>query len=161
MVPIRLAWTDGARPRPWTVGYGIGAFLCAVFVYGATIAFLRDVLALSMPPGPSALVIDATLLATLVALSHVDHFDAEALGVRYPRWAGTLGLTVRALMVLVVVDGLWGTILGEREVFNPFRGLSSASLVVVVLTGLAAAITAPVAEELFFEAFYIAACAPV
>lgn len=151
VVRVGLASAASARPKPWTVTYGIGGFLCVFVVYNAIIGVLRGVLELNVPPGPSALVIDTTLLAMLGTLSHVDHFGAGALGIRCPRRAGALSLTVRILIMLVVADGLWSAVLGGREAFNPFRGLAGSGFVVILLTGLAAAITAPVAEELFFR----------
>jgi hypothetical protein len=97
--------------------------------------------------------VDATLLTILFVLFRKDSLQTRHLGMRRPSRVGSVGVVLRALVALLVLDGVWTAAVGERSVSTPLSGIATARPVVIVLTGFAAAIVAPVSEEIFFRGF--------
>jgi membrane protease YdiL (CAAX protease family) len=141
------------RPRQWTIRLAVMGCVSAWLLYSVVIVVADGLFGLSLPPGPRALIVDASLLAVLFALFHNDDMRLQDFGLRRPSRAGSIRSVVRALLALVVLDALWSAAVGEGSIASPLRGISNASPVVVVLTGLATAVCAPAAEEIFFRGF--------
>jgi membrane protease YdiL (CAAX protease family) len=143
---------DAAVARPWTLrraatGY-VGAWLFYTALSGACGAA-----GLTLPIGPHALVVDGTLIATVYLLIRGCELHLSDLGICRPTRPKALAFAIRALLALVVLDGAWSLLVGERALSSPLRGLAAEGTLVIVLTGVATAVTAPVAEELFFRGF--------
>jgi len=140
-----------ARQR--AIRYAVAAYGASWFLSSITIWLLRAVGGVRIPAGPRALIVDTCLAATLFVLYRGDELWVTHLGLLKPPLARSIVFVLRISVALVVIDGLLSAFTNEPKALNPLRGIATASLPIIVITGFAAAITAPVMEEMFFRGF--------
>lgn len=140
-----------ARARAWSVRYAIAA-LAAAMAVALAIAYALRGLGVGVPHGIGALIVDALLLATLVPLYRSGALRPVDLGLRRVP-ARSVGLAILGLVAYGLSSATWASWAHPPPVHSIFAGVSKQSTSVIVLTGLAAVLSAPVAEEIFFRGF--------
>ncbi len=141
-----------ARSREWSVRYALAALVLALLV-GAALGLAFDQSGVAIPRGAGALIIDGAFLATLAPLYRSGALRATDLGLRRVPAGRSVGLAVLAFVAYVVVSRLWHSWVNPPPIESTFGALANQSTVVIVLVGLAAVVTAPVVEEIFFRGF--------
>jgi membrane protease YdiL (CAAX protease family) len=142
------------RPPPrtseWTVRYALGAYLL-VFAAGLTIATVLTHGALRL--GVGVLLVDGVMLATLIPVSRRRRVRPRDLGLRAARPGQSVGLVLLAVFAVAMVNLVWlQGVLGLKQPDSLGVTLHE-STAAAVLTGFAAALCAPVVEEIFFRGF--------
>jgi membrane protease YdiL (CAAX protease family) len=144
------------RPPPpaadWTVRYAVGA-LIVVVVAGIAEGLLltrfirRDALRL----GVGGILLDLTMLSTLIPLYRRRRFHPRDLGLRGAPPASSVGWVSLAVIAVAVTNVLWlQDVLGLKTRASlgvPLRG----GVPGVVLAGIFVGVLAPVTEEIFFR----------
>ena len=97
-----------------------------------------------------ALWFDLAWIASLIPLRRTGQLRAADLGLRTTPAVRAFALTMLVFLVLTLFDGVWQTGLGVAPPINPFAGIATKSMALIVLTGVAAVLT-PVVEEVFFR----------
>jgi membrane protease YdiL (CAAX protease family) len=140
------------RPAPspaqgWGLRYVLGAYaVTAVVGFGLAAVLPHSQLKL----GVGALVIDTVMLATLYPLYRTQRFRPRDLELRPTSSPAAIGLVAAGLVLYIVLVGIWTLgILGRHP--NPYTPQLHESVAAEVVTGFAAAICAPVVEEIFFR----------
>lgn len=103
--------------------------------------------------GPGVLILEAVFLATLVPLYRSGSLRAVDLGLRRVPGARSVALALLGLLTYGLASALWTSFVHAPSVRSPFAGIAHQSTVVIMLTGFAAAVAAPVVEEIFFRGF--------
>jgi membrane protease YdiL (CAAX protease family) len=133
----------------WTVRYALTALIGATVVSSAVALLLG---ALGVHPGPAGtLVEDAVLIASLGPLACSRVLRPIDLGLRPVSGARSVGLVVLAWFAYVLGSRIWVSAVHPPSTRTSFAGISHHSTLVIALTGLAAVVTAPVVEEVFFR----------
>jgi uncharacterized protein len=140
------------RSRQWTPHYALLALVVAV-ASGWGIAIAVGFAGVTIPRGVSVLVIDALFLLTLVPLYRAGALRPVDLGLRRVPGARSVGLAFLALLAYGWCSRLWIVAVHPPPVHSNFAGIASQSTLIIVLIGLAAAVSAPVVEEVFFRGF--------
>jgi membrane protease YdiL (CAAX protease family) len=91
------------------------------------------------------------MLSALIPLYRSGRLSARDLGLRAAPGARAVGLCLLALAVYFAFADISLNVLGHPKTSNPFAGIAHRSTLVIVVTGLAAAVGAPVVEEIFFR----------
>jgi membrane protease YdiL (CAAX protease family) len=141
-----------ARAQRWTVRYALASLVVALVTAGGLAVALAGV-GVTLPRGPGVLVIDAMFLATLVPLYRSGSLRPIDLGLRPVPGARSVGLVLLGLIIYGWSSALWSSWVHPPPVHSTFAGVGQQSTIVIVLTGFAAAVSAPVVEEIFFRGF--------
>jgi membrane protease YdiL (CAAX protease family) len=139
-----------ARSRTWTVRYALAAY-AALWVLVIAVALLLHVAGVRVPRGPGILITESLMLVTMVPLYRRGAVRPADLGFRRVHGARSVGLVLLALIVIGWLYSLWAGAVHPPATRTLFQGLSHQGIVVIVLSGFAAAIAAPVVEEIFFR----------
>lgn len=143
------------RPAPprtgWTIRYAICALILVIIVGIAESLVLRALLGRGpLRTGIGGLLLDATMLATLVPLYRRRRFKLEALGLRSAPLGRSIGLVWLGLIAVAITNAVWlQGVLGKQpdslgiKLRGPTLGLAVA--------GVFIALSAPVTEEIFFR----------
>jgi membrane protease YdiL (CAAX protease family) len=133
------------RSREWTVRYALIAYIFAMFVVLAPWGG-------SFPRGVATLVADGVLLIALLPLYRLRSVTLGDLGVRRAPGARSVGFAVLAFVAIVLIDVAVAAGFTEHGTAgSTFFELSHQSVLIKVLAGFAAAVSAPVVEEIFFR----------
>jgi membrane protease YdiL (CAAX protease family) len=119
-------------------------------VSGVVVLALRLV-GVRIPIGLGVLIRDAIFLATLAPLYRSGSLRTVDLGLRRVPGARSVGLVLLGLLAYGWFSVLWTSAVHPPPVRSPFLGIAHQSTIVIVLTGFAAAVSAPVVEEIFFR----------
>ncbi|HEV7938957.1 MAG TPA: type II CAAX endopeptidase family protein [Solirubrobacteraceae bacterium] len=132
------------------------AFLAYVVSWvAANVLLLLLSIFLPLHVGVEALVVDAMLLAALVPLRSSGRLAMPGdLGLRRVPAARSVGYALLAFAIVAVSDIYWSKIVPHNykaSAANPFVAVSSQSALNIALAAFAAAVSAPVVEEVFFR----------
>lgn len=141
---------SGWPPRGWV--YVIVAGVVAFVIASGVWATLRYGLNQRLGVGARVLLLDAALILAFVVVRRRFELKTSELGFRRPRLVSSLGLAVLGLIVYGTVSFLWARALHLSNNYDPiFASLKDAGAVDLALAGVAAAVSAPVVEEIFFR----------
>jgi len=144
------------RPPPpaqaWSARYSIAALLAVLIVGLAEGAVVLVLLGSgTLAKAVAGLLLDLTLLASLIPLYRRRPFRPRDLGLRPAPAAASVGWVALAVLVVGLTNWLWlNKVIGIRTAGSlgvTLRGSTAA----LVLAGVFMAITAPVIEEIFFR----------
>lgn len=126
----------------------------AVLAMSLGLGALRSLLGWGWPEATKGvLILDVLFLVTLFPLYRAGRLGLADLGIRKtPRKLG-VGLFLLGLTGTVCFDGVWRTIVSLPRIEDGLAGLPDRSTLVIVLTGVALCVSAPVVEEIFFRGF--------
>lgn len=142
------------KPRPaprvsgWTARYALHAYLVVV---GAGAAAAIALPARELRVGIGVIVVDVVMIATLIPLRRSRGLSASELGLRSSPPVKSVGLVVLAVVVLVVVTSIWDRGMLAHQPVTPVLATMHEDVLVQILGGAAAAVCAPVVEEIFFR----------
>lgn len=141
------------RSRTWTVRYAVLALL-AVIAVSLCLNALRSLVGSEWPEAAKGvLILDLLFLLTLVPLHRSGRLGLADLGIRKtPRKLG-VGLFLAGLTGITVFNAVWRAIVSLPRIEDGLSGLPHRSTVVIVLTGVALCLSAPIVEEIFFRGF--------
>lgn len=149
------AGATGATALPaasWTVRYVAGALLIALVLSLAEgVVLVLTISDRTLRLGLGGLLLDMTLLATLIPLYRRRRFGPGDLGLRSASPAPAVGWVALAVMVISVTNIVWlHGVIGQRT--SAPTGLNtSGSTFGLVLAGFFLSVCAPVTEEIFFR----------
>jgi uncharacterized protein len=153
--PEGVTWRPSPtrQARTWTVRYAVLAFL-AVLVMSLGVAAVKSLLGWGWPEATrGALILDGLLLVALVPLYRAGRLAPADLGFRRtPRKLG-VGLFLLGLAGTTVFNAVWRAIVSLPRIEDRLGGLPHRSTLVIVLTGVALCLSAPIVEETFFRGF--------
>jgi membrane protease YdiL (CAAX protease family) len=153
--PGGMTWRPSPtrQARTWTVRYAVLAFL-AVLAMSLGVGALASLLGWGWPAATGGvLIIDVLFLVALIPLYRAGRLAPADLGFRKtPRKLG-VGLFLLGLAGTTVFDVVWRTIVSLPRVEDGLGGLPHRSTLVIVLTGVALCLSAPIVEETFFRGF--------
>jgi membrane protease YdiL (CAAX protease family) len=139
--------------RQWTVRYALLAYVGSWVVANVLIFLLGLLVALHV--GAKVLIVDVVLLAALVPLYRAGRLVAPRdLGLRRVPAARSVVYTLLALLVAGTFDVFWKGIVPhayKASAANPFIGIANQDSFTIALTAFAAAVSAPIVEEIFFR----------
>jgi membrane protease YdiL (CAAX protease family) len=99
------------------------------------------------------LILDVLFLVALIPLYRAGRLGLADLGIRKtPRRLG-VGLFLLGVIGHIGFDSLWRLIFTLPRIEDGLGGLPHRSTVVIVLTGVALCLSAPIVEEIFFRGF--------
>ncbi len=141
------------QARTWTVRYAVLTFL-AVLAMSLGVAAVKSLLGWGWPEAPKGvLIIDVLFLVALIPLYRAGRLGLADLGIRQtPRKLG-VGLFLLGLTGTICFNGVWRTIVSLPRIEHGLGGLPHRSTLVIVLTGVALCLSAPIVEEIFFRGF--------
>ena len=140
------------RSQHWTVRYALVAYV-TLWVLAVAVALVLGFAGVSAPFGVGAFIVEAIMLSTLFPLYRSGSLRAIDLGLRGVPGARSVGLVLLGLFVYVLLSVLWTSLVHLPPVRSAFDGIADQSTIVIVLTGFATAVGAPVVEEIFFRGF--------
>ncbi|HEX3391529.1 MAG TPA: type II CAAX endopeptidase family protein [Solirubrobacteraceae bacterium] len=132
--------------------YALIAYVASWIAANLLIALLGLVVELHV--GARVLIVDVILLAALIPLRRSGGVTSRDLGVRRVPGARSVGYALLALIVVLIFDMCWKAIVPygvKASAANPFVGVSHEDGFNIALTAFAAALSAPVVEEIFFR----------
>ncbi len=140
------------RSRRWSLRYAL-AVLVLVTVAVRAIGFVLDELGVGLAQGPGVLLVETMFMATLVPLYRSGSLRPVDLGLRPVPPGRSVGYAVLGLFAYGWSSALWTRWVHPPPIHRVFTGIGHHSTLVIVLTGFAAVVAAPVAEEVFFRGF--------
>jgi membrane protease YdiL (CAAX protease family) len=151
--PARAPWPRPTmRSQHWTVRYALVAYV-TLCVSAVAVALVLGFAGVSAPVGVGVLIVEAIMLSTLFPLYRSGSLRAIDLGLRRVPGARSVGLVLLGLFVYVLLSVLWMSLVHLPPVRSTFDRIAHQSTIVIVLTGFAVAVGAPVVEEIFFRGF--------
>jgi membrane protease YdiL (CAAX protease family) len=142
-----------SRSRIWTVRYAVLAFL-AVIALSLCINAFRSLVGWGWPEATKGvLVVDLLFLVTLIPLRRSGRLGLADLGIRKTPRKLAVGLFLLGLTANTLFDAVWRAAVSLPRIEDGLAGLPHRSTVVIVLTGVALCLSAPIAEEIFFRGF--------
>lgn len=141
-----------ARSQRWTVRYALLAY-AALWVLNVLVALVLHFTGVATPVGVGGLIVEAIMLSTLFPLYRSGALHTIDLGLRRVPGARSVGLVLLGLFAYVVLSVLWKSLVHLPPARSTFHGIADQTTIVIVLTGFAAAVGAPVVEEIFFRGF--------
>jgi uncharacterized protein len=149
------AWPQPTtRSQHWSTSYALIAFagtFAAAIVIGL---FLRYVMGAHIAVGEAVLLFDAILLAGLVPLAQRQGLSLTDLGIRPTLAMRSLGLVVLALLAYFTLAGYWSVAFISQSTdraANILSGIHHFGTFQIVLAVIAASLSAPIVEEVFFR----------
>jgi membrane protease YdiL (CAAX protease family) len=144
--PTRIA-------RTWTVRYAVLAFL-AVLGMSLGVGAVKSLLGWGWPEATKGvLVLDALFLVALIPLYRAGRLGLADLGLRRTPRKLCVGLFLLGVIGTVCFNALWRLIVSLPRIEDGLGGLPHRSTLVIVLTGVALCLSAPIVEEIFFRGF--------
>jgi hypothetical protein len=140
------------RSQHWTVRYALVAYV-TLWVLAVAVALVLGFADVSAPVGVGVLIGEAIMLSTLVPLYRSSSLRPIDLGLRRVPGARSVGLVLLGLFVYVHLSVLWTSLVHLPPVRSAIDGIAYQSTIVIVLTGFAVAVGAPIVEEIFFRGF--------
>jgi uncharacterized protein len=142
-----------SRSRTWTVRYAALALL-AVIAASLCLSALRSLVGSGWPEAArGVLILDLLFLVALVPLHRSGRLGLVDLGIRKtPRKLG-VGLFLLGLTGITVFNAVWRAIVSLPRIEDGLSGLPHRSTLVIILTGVALCLSAPIVEEIFFRGF--------
>jgi membrane protease YdiL (CAAX protease family) len=148
-----LGWpAPTKRSQRWSARYARAA-LVLVTVGVHTLGFALDELGIGTPYGLWIVIVEASFLAALVPLYRAGSLRPVDLGLRTVPPARSVGYAMLGLFAYGWSSALWHSLVHPPPVHSNFVGVANQSTALIVLTGFAAVVAAPVAEEIFFRGF--------
>jgi membrane protease YdiL (CAAX protease family) len=141
------------QARTWTVRYAVLAFV-AVIAMSLGVGALKSLMGWGWPEATKGvLILDVLFLVVLIPLYRAGRLGLADLGIRKtPRKLG-VGLFLLGLTGTIVFNAVWRTIVSLPRIEDGLGGLPHRSTLVIVLTGVALCLSAPIVEEIFFRGF--------
>jgi hypothetical protein len=138
------------QARTWTVRYAVLAFL-AVLAMSLGVGAVKSLLGWGWPEATrGVLIVDVLFLVALIPLYRGGRLGLADLGFRKtPRKLG-VGLFLLGLAGTTVFNAVWRTIVSLPRIEDGLGDLPHRSTLVIVLTGVALCLSAPIVEETFF-----------
>ena len=141
------------QARTWTVRYAVLAFL-AVIAMSLGVGALKSLLGWGWPEATKgALILDVLFLVVLIPLYRAGRLGLADLGVRKTLRKLGVGLFLLGLTGTIVFRAVWRLIVSLPRIEDGLGGLPHRSTLVIVLTGVALCLSAPIVEETFFRGF--------
>lgn len=147
-----------AVAEQWTIRYAVLALIAAVVLSGGIRVGLKAA-GVSVATGIGVLIVDGLFLGALLPLYRAGRLRGADLGLRRTAGGAGAGVVMLAVVAYVLASTTWVLIAHPPRVQSNFAGLAHRSTAVIVLTGIALCVSAPVVEEIFFRDFSIAPCA--
>jgi membrane protease YdiL (CAAX protease family) len=148
----RAPWPEPTvRSRQWSVRYALTAYVVTFVGVNAIAAALYFGLGIRPRVGVGVLMVDAALLGSLMPLRRRWGLARQDLGLRAAPAARSIGLASVALVVYVLIAGLWLASVHPHSPANTLAGVKNQSTINVVLAIVAVAASAPIVEEIFFR----------
>lgn len=141
-----------AHSKGWSVRYAVIA-LVGAWALAVGLAYALHLIIGRIPHGIGALVVDLTFLAVLVPPYWRGRLRLVDLGLRRVPGARSAGLVVLGLLAYGLSSSVWVAAVHPPAIHRVFSGIKHESTAVIVLSGFAAAVSAPVVEEIFFRGF--------
>lgn len=139
------------RSQTWTVRYAALALL-GVIALSLCAAAVKSFLGWEWPEATKGvLVLDALFFVTLIPLYRAGRIGLVDLGIRKTPRKPAIGLFVVGFSGIVIFDALWRAIVSLPRIEDGLTGLPHRSSVMIVLTGVALCLSAPIVEEIFFR----------
>jgi membrane protease YdiL (CAAX protease family) len=139
------------RSQRWSVQYALLAYVFTFAGAGILASVLYFGLGVHMHVGTYVLMVDAVLLCSLLPLRRRHGLSRDDLGVRAVPAVRSIGLVALALIVYVVVIVLWLIVVEPPAGTDALANVRHEGRVYVVLAIIAAAVSAPIVEEVFFR----------
>lgn len=153
--PPRAPWPQPTtRSRAWSARYALAAFVAAFALETVIGLLLRYGFGLHIAVGVGVLIVDGSLLASLLPLARRRGLSLPDLGLRPTPITRSTGLAVLTLIAYFVFAALYvlafiGTSTqGSARVISQTNSLRTFE---TVLTVFAIGVSAPVVEEVFFR----------
>lgn len=141
------------RARTWTVRYAVLTFL-GVIVMSLGVGALKSFMGWGWPEAAKGvLIVDLLFLVALVPLYRAGRLGLADLGIRKTSRKLGVGLFLLGLTGTMAFDAVWRTIVSLPRIEDGLGGLPHRSPLVIVLTGVALCLSAPIVEEIFFRGF--------
>jgi uncharacterized protein len=143
-----------ARSMTWTVRYAVAAF---VITFAGDILLgvvIRHVFGVHVKVGVGVLIVDATLLGSLLPVARRRGLSLSDLGVRAAPSMGSLGLVILVLIAYALAAAGYSALFighSARHSADLLSGVRHLGTVLTVVTVVAVAVSAPVVEEIFFR----------
>lgn len=148
----RARWLEPtARSRRWSARYALLAYVCTFIGAGVLASVLDFGWGVHIRVGAGVLLVDAVLLGSLLPLRRQHGLSRDDLGLRAVPAVRSVGLVVLALVVYVAVIVLWLILVQPPAGTDTLANVRHESTINVVLTIVAAAVSAPIVEEIFFR----------
>jgi membrane protease YdiL (CAAX protease family) len=138
-----------AGSQQWTVRYALVAYVASWVAANAFLFLLGP--RFPVHAGLGVLIVDFTLLSALLPLRGSGALSLRDLGLRRVPGARSVGYTLLALLAIVLFAIYWGKAVQHSRDGNPFIGVSSQGAFNIALAAFAAAVGAPVVEEVFYR----------
>jgi uncharacterized protein len=145
---VRRAPTAAAER--WTIRYAVLALVAALILSGAIRLALKAA-GVSVAAGIGALIIDAFFLGALLPLYRAGRLRPADLGLRRTVGGPGAGVVVLAVVTYSLASTIWVLIVRPPRIQSNITGIADRSTAVIVLTGIALCVSAPVVEEIFFR----------
>jgi membrane protease YdiL (CAAX protease family) len=141
------------QARTWTVRYAVLTFL-AVIAMSLGVGAVKSLAGWGWPEATrGVLVLDVLFVVALIPLYCAGRLGLADLGIRKtPRKLG-VGLFLLGLTGTIVFNAVWRMIVSLPRIEDGLGGLPHRSTLVIVLTGVALCLSAPIVEEIFFRGF--------
>lgn len=142
------------RSRAWTVRYAVAAF---VITFAGDIVLgllLRHAFGVHLKVGVGVLIVDTTLLASLLPVASRRGLSLSDLGVRAAPSMRSLGLVILMLVAYALLAAGYSALFighSARHSADLLSGVRHLGTVLTVITVVAVAVSAPVVEEIFFR----------
>ncbi|MGH2860072.1 MAG: lysostaphin resistance A-like protein [Solirubrobacteraceae bacterium] len=142
------------RSRTWTVRYAVAAFVITFagdFLLGV---LLRHLFGVHLKVGVGVLIVDATLLGSLLPVARGRGLSLSDLGVRAAPSMRSLGLVLLVLLAYALAAAVYAALFighSARHSADLLSGVRHLGTVLTVVTVVAVAVSAPVVEETFFR----------
>ncbi len=144
------------RPAPpaasWTARYSIAALLVVLIVGSAEgVVVVLTLGSGTLAKGLAGILLDLTLLASLIPLYRRRPFRPRDLGLRLAPAGASVGWVVLAVAVVGLTNWIWLNKVLGRPTTGSLGVTLHGSAFALPLAGVSMTITAPVIEEIFFR----------
>jgi uncharacterized protein len=146
--------TPTERSRRWSAPYAVVAFLVAFGIETGIGALLVDGFGVHLSVGAGVLIVDGTLLLTLVPIAIRRGLSAPDLGLRPTRPVRSAGLVALVFVIYLTFTIVYSLIFIDDSTRQSAHVVSQANnfgTFETILTIFAVGVSAPVVEETFFR----------
>jgi membrane protease YdiL (CAAX protease family) len=134
----------------WTIRYAVLALIAAVVVSGG-IGLTLKAAGVHVAAGIGVLIADGCFLCTLLPLYRARRLQPSDVGLRRTVGSTGVGVVVLALVGYWLASAIWVVLVRPPRIQSNVAGIAHHSTAVIVLTGIALCVSAPVVEEIFFR----------